>query len=164
MSILFTSEGFFKEGELIGKKYQYEMELGKIILNDKQLSLMKRSNIGLTEIGTSVDNYKEGYNIPLSQIKKAYTYQHKNIFVTKIETRDNHLFSITMAQHRNNSRLECIKLSELINSAILSNANLNRSELTQSSISTESNLICSGCGEKNKPSANYCKNCGKKLY
>ena len=135
MSILFTSDGFFKEGELISKKYQYEMELGKIILNDQQLSLMKRSNIGLTEVGTSVDNYKEGYKIPLSQIEKAYAYQHRNIFVVNVETRDNHLFSITMAQHRNNSRLECMKLSELINGAILNKVELNTPATNQYSVS-----------------------------
>jgi len=163
MSIIFTSEGFFKEGDLIGKKYQYEMELGKIILNDQELALMKRSNIGLTEIGTSVDNYKDGFKIPLSQIQKAYAYKHKNIYVVKVETRDDLVFTITMAQHRNISRMECMKLSELINTAVLNSANVRNVGADQYSVSSDSRLTCPYCGEKNKPDANFCKNCGKSI-
>ena len=60
MTILFSADGHFREG-IIGKKWQFEMELGKIILTDTELNLMKKSNISLTAIGTPVEDYKEGY-------------------------------------------------------------------------------------------------------
>ncbi len=71
MTIIFSSDGFFREGE-VGKDWQFEMELGKIILTDQELSFMKKSNISLTEVGTPIDNYTDGFKIPLSAIKKAY--------------------------------------------------------------------------------------------
>jgi hypothetical protein len=164
MAILYTAEGYFRAGT-IGKKWQFEMELGKIILTDQELNLMKKSNISLTEMGTSIDKYKEGYKIPLSEIKKAYSMKNEKIYTAIVETRDNNVFTITMAGYRNPGRLESFNLSELINSAILSNIRIketgNIKERTASSILET--LVCEFCGENNNSGANYCKNCGKKL-
>ncbi|NHJ25119.1 MAG: zinc ribbon domain-containing protein [Candidatus Lokiarchaeota archaeon] len=164
MTILFTAEGHFREGS-IGKKWQFEMELGKIILTDTELNLMKKSNISLTDLGTSVDNYKEGFKIPLENIKKAYSIQNRKIYVVVVETRDNHLFTITMAGHRNPARVESIKLSELINTAILANLDvLKETSSPQTHFQKRDNiLVCEYCGEKNNPGASFCKNCGKKI-
>ena len=164
MTILFTAEGYFRAGT-IGKKWQFEMELGKIILTDQELNLMKKSNISLTEIGTSIDNYKEGYKIPLSEIKKAYSMKNKKIYTAIVETRDNNVFTITMAGYRNPGRLESFKLSELINSAILSNIKVTETDNTKTGTMSSNldTIICEFCGENNNFGANYCKNCGKKL-
>ena len=164
MAILYTAEGYFRAGT-IGKKWQFEMELGKIILTDQELNLMKKSNISLTEIGTSIDNYKEGYKIPLSEIKKAYSMKNKKIYTAIVETRDNNVFTITMAGYRNPGSIESFKLSELLNSVILSNIEVKSTDDTKAG-TTSSNLeiiLCEFCGEKNTYNANYCKNCGKKL-
>ena len=99
MTAIYSSDGFFREGE-VGKDWQFEMELGKIILTSQELSLMKKSNISLTEVGTPIDNYTDGFKIPLSAIKKAYAIKNRKIYTVIIETRDNRLFTITMAKYR----------------------------------------------------------------
>jgi len=118
MSLLYTSEGYFCEGE-VEKNWQFKMEFGKIILTEKELSLIKKSNINLTEIGSSVDKFNEGFIIPLSKIKKAYPMKNRKIHVVKVETRDDHLFSITMADENTYGKNKSLELSELINTAIL---------------------------------------------
>jgi hypothetical protein len=164
MTILFTAEGHFREGS-IGKKWEFEMELGRIILTEQELNLMKKSNISLTDIGTPVDNYQEGYKIPLSEIKKAYSIKNRKIYTVILETRDNHMFTITMAGYGNPGRLECFKLSELINSAILSNIKVNEpGSVKPDTITFNSGfIICEQCGEKNAFGVNFCKNCGNKM-
>ena len=101
MSLIFTSDGYFCEGQVYQRKWQYQMELGKILLSEENLSLMRRSNISLTDIGASVDDYKEGFKIPLVNVKKVYPLKFRNIYLVVVETRDNHIFSISMATNRN---------------------------------------------------------------
>jgi hypothetical protein len=161
MTILFSADGHFREG-IIGKKWQFEMELGKIILTDTELNLMKKSNISLTGIGTPVEDYKEGYKIPLNEVKKVYSIKNRKIYVVILETKGNHIFTITMAGYRNPGRIESIKLSELINTAILSNMDVTKIPSIQPPIRSK-RFVCEYCGEQNNPDANFCKNCGKKL-
>ena len=130
------------------------MELGKILLSEENLSLMRRSNISLTDIGASVDDYKEGFKIPLVNIEKVYPLKFRNIFLVVVETRDNHIFSISMATNRNNGRESATYLSELVNSTIIKTVNL------QKMVPKQEN-ICSYCGEEMDPSAKFCRNCGK---
>ena len=118
MSLLFNSDGYFCEGE-VAKKWELSMEFGKIILSKVELSLIKKSDINLTEIGSSVDDFTEGFKIPLSGINKAYSIKNRKIYVVLIETRDNHLFSITMADDKSYGNKKSIELSDLINVAIL---------------------------------------------
>ena len=164
MTIIFSSDGFFREGE-VGKDWQFEMELGKIILTDQELSFMKKSNISLTEVGTPIDNYTDGFKIPLSAIKKAYAIKNRKIYTVMVETRDNHLFTITLAKYRDSGRLESTKLSELINTTILTNIDFTQNQTnhdTQSPLRIKS-YICQYCGEKNKSTAKFCKNYGNKI-
>ena len=76
MTLLYNSEGYFCEGE-VGKNWQFEMVFGKILLTDLELSFVKKSNISLTEIGNSVDDFHRDYQIPLSKIIKAYEVHAK---------------------------------------------------------------------------------------
>ena len=99
MTLVYSTEGFFCEGEVV-KDWRFKMEYGKIILTELELSLVKKSNISLTEMGSSVDNYKDGFVIPLTQIKKAYSVNIQKIYVVVIETRDNLLFSVTLAKNQ----------------------------------------------------------------
>ena len=99
MELIFDDEGYFCEG-VVPKKWQFFMEFGKILLTKEKLSLIKQSNISLTEIGASVDDFNEGFIIPLHNIKKAYDVKEKKIYMVKVETRDNLLFSITMANDK----------------------------------------------------------------
>ena len=164
MTIIFSSDGFFREGE-VGKDWQFEMELGKIILTDQELSFMKKSNISLTEVGTPIDNYTDGFKIPLSAIKKAYAIKNRKIYTVMVETRDNHLFTITMAKYRDSGQLESTKLSELINTTILTNIDFTQNQTNHDAhapLRTKS-YICQYCGERNKSTANFCKNCGNKI-
>jgi ribosomal protein L40E len=154
MSLVFTSDGYFCEGQVFQKKWQYQMELGKILLSEENLSLMRRSNISLTDIGASVDDYKEGFKIPLANIKKVYPLKFRNVYLVVVETRDNHIFSISMATNKNNGRESANYLSELVNSTIIKTVNLQRM------VSKQEN-ICSYCGEEMDPSAKFCKKCGK---
>ncbi len=164
MTIIYSSDGFFREGE-VGKDWQFEMELGKIILTDQELSLMKKSNMSLTEVGTPIDNYTDGFKILLSAIKKAYAIKNRKIYTVIVETRDNHLFTITMAKYRDSGQLESTKLSELINTAILTNIDFSPNQTNQDGhtpLRTNS-YICQYCGERNKSTAKFCKNCGNKI-
>jgi len=164
MTAIYSSDGFFREGE-VGKDWQFEMELGKIILTSQELSLMKKSNISLTEVGTPIDNYTDGFKILLSAIKKAYAIKNRKIYTVIVETRDNHLFTITMAKYRDSGRLESTKLSDLINTTILTNINFTQNQTNQDThapLRTKS-YICQYCGERNIFTANFCKNCGNKI-
>ena len=154
MSLIFTSDGYFCEGQVYQKKWQYQMELGKILLSEENLSLMRRSNINLISLGASVDDYKEGFKIPLLNINKVYPLKFRNVFMVIIETRDNHIFSISMATNKNNGRESATYLSELVNSTIIKNVNLQRMVPKQEN-------ICSYCGAEMDPSAKFCRKCGK---
>ncbi len=118
MSLLFNSDGYFCEGEVV-KKWELSMETGKIILSKVELLLVKKSDISLTEIGSSVDDFTEGFKIPLSEIIKAYSIKNRKIHVVIIETRDNHLFSVTMADDKSYGKKKSLELSDLINASIL---------------------------------------------
>ncbi|TET03525.1 MAG: hypothetical protein E3J90_01735 [Promethearchaeota archaeon] len=163
MALVYSSEGFFCEGEVV-KDWRFKMEYGRIILSESELSLVKKSNINLTEIGSSVDNYKEGFVIPLTQIKKAYSTKIQKIYVVVIETRDGLLFSITMANERSIGRQDSINLSEKINSTILLAVKANKSiqNVGDYAIKPLTN-ICADCGEEISYSWHFCKNCGKEL-
>jgi len=123
MSLLFNSPGYFCEGE-VGKKWQFEMEFGKIILSEQELSLIKKSDISLTEKGSSIDKFNEGFKIPVTKINKAYSIKNRDNFFVIIETRDDHLFSITMADNKTFGKKKSIDLAELINVAILKAQNM----------------------------------------
>jgi len=118
MSLLFNSKGYFCEGE-VGKKWQFEMEFGEIILSEQELSLIKKSDISLTERGSSIDKFNEGFKIPLTKVNKAYSIKNRKIYMVIVETRDNLLFSITMADNKTFGKTKSIELAELINVAIL---------------------------------------------
>jgi len=121
MALLYNSEGYFCEGE-VGKKWQFEMIYGKILLTDLELSFIKKTNISLTEIGSSVDDFHKDYQIPLSKIKKAYSIKQGKIYTVIVETRDEFLFSITMADEKSYGKKKSIELSEVINAAILNSS------------------------------------------
>jgi len=121
MALLYSSEGYFCEGE-VGKEWQFEMVYGKILLTDLELSFIKKTNISLTEIGSSVDDFHKDYQIPLSKIKKAYSIKQGKIYTVRVETRDEFLFSITMANEKSYGKKKSIELSESINVAILNSS------------------------------------------
>ncbi|MBY8987492.1 MAG: zinc ribbon domain-containing protein [Candidatus Lokiarchaeota archaeon] len=140
------------------------MESGKIILTDKELSLMKKSNISLTEVGASIDDFKEGFVIPLAQIKKSYSSLDQGIYVVKIETRDGHLFSITTANARSLGKDGSTNLNELIISTILLANNIKNLSSTPNFSRVEQDPnVCSYCGEYFDPGWKYCKKCGNEL-
>jgi len=140
------------------------MESGKILLTEQKLTLMKKSNISLTEVGTSVDNFKEGFVIPLAQIKKSYGIKIQKIYVVKIETRDDHIFSMTMANDRSIGRDQSIHLNELINSTALLATNMKDASLNNSGYKlSQDPIVCSYCGEKFDPGWKFCKLCGNEL-
>jgi len=163
MPLVFVSEGYFCEGE-VEKKWQFKMEFGKILLTEQELSLVKKSNISLTEIGSSIDDFKDGFIIPLENIKKAYSAKIQKIFVIVVETRDGHIFSITMANNRSIGKQQSINLSELINATIIKTINIKNmvSATNNTEIEPVSN-ICEYCGEVNDISFKFCKKCGKEL-
>ncbi len=121
MTLLYNSEGYFCEGE-VGKEWQFEMVYGKILLTDLELSFIKKTNISLTEIGSSVDDFHKDYQIPLSKIRKAYSIKQGEIYTVRVETRDEFLFSITMANEKSYGKKKAIELSELINAVILNSS------------------------------------------
>jgi len=161
--LIYSTEGYFCEGEVV-KNWKFSMEYGRIVLSALDLSLVKKSNISLTERGSSVDNYKDGFVIPLSQIKKAYSTKIQKIYVVVVETRDGLLFSITMANNRSIGRLESINLSEMINSSILLaiKANKNTQNAGDYEVKPLSNK-CVTCGEEISYNWKFCKNCGREL-
>jgi hypothetical protein len=164
MTIIYTSEGFFREGE-VGEDWQFEMVLGKIILTDMELTLMKKSNISLTEVGTPIDNYTDGFKIPLPGIRKAYPIKNRKIFTVIVETRDGYLFTITLAKYRDSGERESAILSEYINSAVLANKDFTQNQTTKvvHTPPTSNIRVCRNCGEKNISTANFCKKCGKEI-
>jgi len=123
MSLLFNSQGYFCEGEA-GQRWQFEMEFGKIILSEQELSLIKKSDISLTERGSSIDKFNEGFKIPIIKIEKAYSIKNRKIYVVIVETRDDHLFSITMADNQTFGKKKSLDLAEKINVAILKAQNM----------------------------------------
>ena len=159
MSLVFVSEGYFCEGE-VEKKWQFKMEFGKILLTEQELSLVKKSNISLTEIGSSIDDFKDGFIIPLENIKKAYSAKIQKIFVVVVETRDDHLFSITMAKNKSLGRQESITLRKLINATIIKTINIKKmtSSVDNKEIEPVSNK-CAFCGEIIDVSWTFCKKC-----
>ncbi|MFX1344321.1 MAG: hypothetical protein ACFFAI_04385 [Promethearchaeota archaeon] len=122
MTILYNSDGYFCEGE-VGKKWQFEMTFGKILLTDLELLFIKKANISLTDIGSSVDDFHKDYQIPLTKIKKVFSFKQGKIYTVIIETRDNFLFSITMADEKSHGKKESIELTDLINATILKSLN-----------------------------------------
>ncbi len=163
MALVYSTKGYFCEGE-VEKDWKFKMEYGRIILSALELSLVKKSNIKLTEIGSSVDNYKEGFVIPLTQIEKAYVATIQKIYVVVIETRDGLSFSITMANERSSGRQESINLSEIINSTILLaiKANKNTQNVGDFEVIPLTNR-CFNCGEEISHIWKFCKNCGREL-
>ena len=164
MSLIYSSEGYFCENEVQGK-WQFSMELGKILLTDQNLSLLKKSNIKLTEIGSSIDDYNEGYKIPLEKIRKAYQLKQGKIYTVKVETRDDHHFSITLADNESYGKNKSKDLSELINSTILNGIKSKQMD-KNNNIDSKSNTSfnsCKFCGSKISYYANYCRYCGKEL-
>jgi len=120
MNFLYNSEGYFCEGE-VGKNWQYDMTFGKILVTNQEISLVKKSNISLTEMGSSVDDFHKDYQIPLKNINKAYTFKQGKIHTVRIETRDGYLFSLTMADEKSYGKKKSMELSEIINAAIINN-------------------------------------------
>ena len=163
MALVYSTEGYFCEGEVV-KNWKFSMEYGRIVLSALELSLVKKSNINLTEMGSSVDNYKDGFVIPLTQIKKAYSSKIQKIYVVVVETRDGLLFSITMANNRSIGRLESINLSEMINSTILLaiKENKNTQNVDDYNVKPLANK-CIKCGEEISHNWKFCKNCGREL-
>jgi len=163
MALVYSTEGFFCEGEVV-KDWKFKMEYGRIILSELELSLVKKSNISLTEIGSSVDNYKDGFVIPLTQIDKAYSIKTQKIYVVIIETRDDLLFSLTMENKRSNGYQESINLSEMINSTILlANKASKNTHRAKNYAAKPQTSICINCGEEISYNWAFCKNCGRKL-
>ena len=163
MALVYSTEGFFCEGE-VAKDWKFKMEYGRIILSELELSLVKKSNINLTEMGSSVDNYKDGFVIPLTQINKTYSTKIQKIYVVVIETRDGLLFSLTMANERSIGRQDSINLSEIINSTILlaNKTSLNTQNVDDYKVKPPSNR-CAKCGEVISHNWKFCKNCGREL-
>ena len=164
MSLKYSSEGYFCEGEA-DKNWQFSMEFGKILVTNQELSLLKKSNVSLTEIGSSVDNFNEGFRIPLKNIKKVYPLKQGKIYTVKVETRDNHVFSITLADYETYGKNKSFKLSDVINSTILHAINV-KDMVSDDNHDIGINKIaghCRYCGAKIISSANFCKNCGMQL-
>lgn len=114
----FNSEGYFCEGE-VEKDWQFKMEFGRIILTEKELSFIKKSNISLIEIGSNSNKFNEGFKIPLLRINKVFNIKKDKIYAVIIETTDDYTFSATFAEYKNTGKKKCIELTELINMNIL---------------------------------------------
>jgi hypothetical protein len=161
MSSIYSSEGYFCENE-VQSNWQFSMRLGKILLTNHYLALVEKSNINLTEIGSSIDDYNEGYKIPLEKIQRVYPLKQGKIYTVKVETRDNHHFSITLADEENYGKRKCQELSKVLNSTILQMVNIEQKtpEGITDMKSKVSIKYCTYCGSENHLKANYCKNCG----
>ena len=151
MKLIFDDDGYFCEG-VVPKKWQFFMESGKIMLTKEKLSLIKQSNISLTEMGSSVDNFNEGFMIPLDNIKKVYDNKERKIFMVKVETRDGLIFSITMANDKNKGEKESKKLAKKINTTILSSLEIG-----------SNTIICQYCNHETDANSKFCNNCGTDL-
>ena len=128
------------------------MEHGKIILTNEKLSLIKQSNISLTQIGSSVDDFNEGFVIPLNNVKKAYPMKERKVFMVKVETRDGLLFSITMANDKKKGEKQSKKLAKKINSVILSSVDV-----------SNATRVCPYCNHETNALSKFCENCGTEL-
>lgn len=164
MSLIYSSDGYFCENDVQGK-WQFSMELGKILLTNRNLSLLKKSNINLTEIGSSIDEYNEGYKIPLERIQKVYQLKQRKIYIVKVETRDDHHFSITLADNESYGKNKSKELTDIINSTILNTIKSKQLDKNNNSNleNNTSTKFCKFCGSKINFNANYCKKCGKEL-
>ena len=163
MTLVYSTEGYFCEGEVV-KDWRFKMEFGRILLTETELTLVKKSNIKLTEQGSSVDNYKADFIIPLTQIKKAYSVKIQKIYVVVIETRDGLLFSITMANDNSIGRKNSINLSEKINSTVLLALKESNAAQTVGDYKKKPQTnSCINCGAEISNSWKYCKNCGREL-
>ena len=151
MKLIFDEDGYFCEG-VVPKKWQLFMESGKIMLTKEKLSLIKQSNISLTEMGSSVDNFNEGFMIPLDNIKKVYDIKERKIFMVKVETRDGLIFSITMANDKSKGEKESKKLAKKINTTILSSLEIG-----------SNTIICQYCNHETDANSKFCNNCGTDL-
>ena len=151
MKLIFDEDGYFCEG-VVPKKWQFFMESGKIMLTKEKLSLIKQSNVSLTETGSSVDNFNEGFMIPLDNIKKVYDMKEWKVFMVKVETRDGLLFSITMANDKNKGEKESKKLAKKINNTILSSVEIG-----------SDTIICQYCNHETDANSKFCNNCGTDL-
>ena len=151
MKLIFDEDGYFCEG-VVPKKWQFFMESGKIMLTKEKLSLIKQSNVSLTETGSSVDNFNEGFMIPLDNIKKVYDMKEWKVFMVKVETRDGLLFSITMANDKNKGEKESKKLAKKINNTILSSVEIG-----------SNTIICQYCNHETDANSKFCNNCGTEL-
>ena len=151
MKLIFDEDGYFCEG-VVPKKWQFFMESGKIMLTKEKLSLIKQSNVSLTETGSSVDNFNEGFMIPLDNIKKVYDMKEWKVFMVKVETRDGLIFSITMANDKNKGEKESKKLAKKINNTILSSVEIG-----------SNTIICQYCNHETDANSKFCNNCGTEL-
>ena len=151
MKLIFDEDGYFCEG-VVPKKWQFFMESGKIMLTKEKLSLIKQSNVSLTETGSSVDNFNEGFMIPLDNIKKVYDMKESKVFMVKVETRDGLLFSITMANDKKKGEKESKKLAKKINNTILSSVEIG-----------SNTIICQYCNHETDANSKFCNNCGTEL-
>lgn len=151
MKLIFDNDGYFCEG-VVPKKWQFFMESGKIMLTKEKLSLIKQSNVSLTEVGSSVDNFNEGFMIPLDNIKKVYDIKERKIFMVKVETRDGLVFSITMANDKKKGEKESKKLAKKINNTILSSVEIG-----------SNTTICQYCNHETDANLKFCNNCGTEL-
>jgi len=112
----------------------------------------------------SVEDFKEGFVIPLAQIKKSYSSIFQGIYVVKIETRDGYLFSITTANARRSGKDESAYLNELINSSTLLLSDIKNLSLSTRVYRIEQDTnVCSYYGEGFDPGWKFCKNCGKEI-
>lgn len=163
MPVLFSSEGYFCEG-YVDKNWEFKMSIGKIILTRDDLSLFRKSSISLTEMGTSINEINEGFKVPLPKIKKVFTLKISKSFFIIIQTIDEHIFSITMANSKNSGMYEATHLTELINTTILESVNLKKMVSNQNYQLRKKPEIthCRYCGEKIKSKVNFCRYCGMK--
>ncbi len=163
MTLIFSSAAYFCEG-YVSKKLQLDMVLGMILIKKDKISLVKQSNISLTELGNSIDNYQEIYQIPYEKINKVYSLYKKRTTIIKIETRDNYDFSIILAKQTDFGKQRSAELIDLINASIINYGDVDKVVICQScNTKVEANsTFCTNCGEKLKLSAIFCKNCNFK--
>ncbi len=163
MKLIFDDDGYFCEGA-VPKKWELFMEFGKVMLTEEKLSLIKQSNISLVASGASVDDFNEGFIIPLTNIKKVYVIKESKVFVVKVETRDGHVFSITMAHYKKKGEGECRILAKEINITILSSVVMDSNDSNAHSAPDDSKMkVCPYCNHETGAKGSFCNNCGAEL-